>query len=122
MHAGFLPLRGHLPMNISRPVIKRVLTPDVEANVRRIEAIFAEALRAHGGPFLFGRFSAADAMYAPVVCRLHTYDVPVSAGTRAYMDAVRALPALQEWIAAARKETWVFAEDEVDWPNVLRMP
>ena len=120
MHAGFLPLRGHLPMNISRPVIKRALTPEVEANARRIETIFAECLDRYGGPFLFGAFSAADAMYAPVVSRLHTYDVAVSAGTRVYMQTVMALPAWQEWSAAARKETWVFAEDEVDWPTVLR--
>jgi glutathione S-transferase len=121
MHAGFGPLRGHLPMNFARPVIKRALTREVEANVARIEAIFAECLSRSRGPFLFGAFSAADAMYAPVVSRLHTYDVAVSAGTRAYMDAMMALPAWQAWSAAARKEPWVFAEDEVDWPQVPRV-
>jgi glutathione S-transferase len=121
MHAGFGPLRGHLPMNFSRPVTKRALTPEVEANVARIEAIFAECRQRYGGPFLCGAFSAADAMYAPVVSRLHTYDVAVSAGTRASMHAMMALPAWQEWWAAARKETWVFAEDEVDWPNVPKI-
>ena len=120
MHAGFVPLRGHLPMNISRPVIARALTPEVEANVRRLEAIFAECLRLYGAPFLFGAFSAADAMYVPVLSRLYTYDVPISAETRAYMHAVMELPAWKEWSDAARKETWVFAEDEVDWPKVLR--
>ncbi|HUL90009.1 MAG TPA: glutathione S-transferase family protein [Pseudolabrys sp.] len=125
MHAGFLPLRRLMPMNMWRPVIKRELTPEAAANVQRIEAIWAEC-RAHhgqksGGPFLFGRFGAADAMYAPVVARLHTYGVAVTPTTRVYMDAVMALPAWREWHAAALKETWVLAEDEVDWPMVRRV-
>ena len=122
MHAGFLPLRKLLPMNMWRPVIKRELTPEAAANVARIEAIWNDgrARFGKGGPFLFGRFGAADAMYAPVVARLHTYAVAVGAGTRAYMDAVMALPAWREWHDAAVKEPWVLAEDEVDWPTVLQ--
>ncbi len=122
MHAGFLPLRRLLPMNMWRPVIKRDLTPEAAANVARIEAIWNEC-RTHfgkGGPFLFGRFGAADAMYAPVVARLHTYAVAVGASTRAYMDAVMALPAWREWYEAAVKEPWVLAADEVDWPTVRK--
>ncbi len=123
MHGGFLPLRRHLPMNMWRPVIKRDLTAEADANVRRIEAMWADcrARLGQGGPFLFGRYGAADAMYAPVVARLHTYGVDVGAGTRAYMDAVMALPAWREWHAAALKETWVLAGDEVDWPTVRRV-
>jgi glutathione S-transferase len=125
MHAGFIPLRRHLPMNMWRPVIKRELTPEATANVQRIETIWAECRSLHarknGGPFLFGRFGAPDAMFAPVVARLHTYDVDVTATTRAYMDAVMALPAWREWYAAALNETWVLAEDEVDWPTVRRV-
>jgi glutathione S-transferase len=127
MHGGFLPLRRHLPMNMWRPVIRRELTPEVAANVARIETMWADC-RARfgqkagtGGPFLFGRFGAADAMYAPVVARFHTYDVTVAAGTRAYMEAVMALPAWREWHAAALKEPWVLAEDEVDWPTVRKV-
>jgi glutathione S-transferase len=74
-----------------------------------------------GGPFLFGTFGAADAMYAPVVSRFHTYDVAVGPSARAYMDAVMALPAWAEWYAAALKEPWVLPEDEVDWPQVLKV-
>jgi glutathione S-transferase len=59
-------------------------------------------------------------MYAPVVARLHTYAVEVGAPSRAYMEAVMALPAWAEWTAAARKEPWVLPHDEVDWPKVLR--
>jgi len=123
MHAGFLPLRRHLPMNMWRPVMKRELTPEAAANMRRIEAMWSDCRVRHGksgGPFLFGRFGAADAMYAPVVARFHTYDVAVEAQTRGYMEAVMALPAWREWQAAALKETWVLAEDEVDWPTVRR--
>ena len=123
MHGGFLPLRRHLPMNMWRPVIKRDLTPDAAANVARVEAMWADCRNRFGasGQFLFGHFGAADAMYAPVVSRLHTYGVGVSADTRAYMDAVMALPAWREWYAAALKEPWVLAEDEVDWPAVRRV-
>ncbi|HEY1472519.1 MAG TPA: glutathione S-transferase family protein [Pseudolabrys sp.] len=123
MHAGFLALRRLLPMNMWRPVIKRDLTAEAEINVRRIEALWADcrARFASGGPFLFGRFGAADAMYAPVVARLHTYAVAIGAGTRAYMDAAMALPAWREWHAAALKESWVLAEDEVDWPTVRKV-
>jgi glutathione S-transferase len=85
MHAGFGPLRRHLPMNMWRPVTPRQLTPEVETNVRRIEAIWTDCRRGYGadGGFLFGGFGAADAMYAPVVSRFHTYGVEVGATARA---------------------------------------
>jgi glutathione S-transferase len=123
MHAGFVPLRRALPMNMWRPVMLRELAPDVQSNVRRIEAIWTDCRTRFGasGAFLFGSFGAADAMYAPVVSRFHTYDVEVNAVARAYMGAVMALPAWAEWRAAALQEPWVLAEDEVDWPKVLRV-
>jgi glutathione S-transferase len=112
-------------MNMWRPVIKRDLTPETAANVRRIELMWSECRARYGdkaaGPFLFGAFGAADAMYAPVVARLHTYGVDVGATTKSYIDAVMALPAWRQWHAAALKETWVLAEDEVDWPTVRRV-
>ena len=122
MHAGFLPLRRLLPMNMWRPVIKRELTPEVVANVRRIETSWSDcrARFGQGGPFLFGRYGAADAMYAPVVWRFHTYAVEVSDAGRAYMAAMMALPAWREWRDAARREPSVLEHDEVDWPTVLR--
>ena len=122
MHAGFVPLRRACPMNMWRPVKKRELNDETLADVRRIEAIWGECRTRYGagGSFLFGAFGAADAMYAPVVARFHTYDVEVGTAARAYMAAVMALPAWAEWGAAARKEPWVLPEDEVDWPNVLK--
>ena len=122
MHAGFVPLRRHCPMNMWRPAKKRDLPEDVVANVQRIDALWSDCRRrfGSGGPFLFGAFGAADAMYAPIVSRFHTYAVEVSDPAQAYMQAVMALPAWAAWRAAALKETWVLAEFEVDWPNVLR--
>jgi len=122
MHAGFLPLRRHLPMNVRRPVKSRPLDDGAKGDVARIETIWNECRAQFGasGPFLYGRFSAADAMYAPVVWRFHTYAVGVSAATRTYMDAVLALPASREWHEAGRGEPWVLEHDEVDWPEVLR--
>jgi glutathione S-transferase len=123
MHAGFVPLRKYLPMNLWRPVMVRELPEDVAANVARINAMWTDCRTRFGreGPFLFGRFGVVDAMYAPVVARFHTYSVPVSGGARAYMDAVMALPAWAEWKAAALRETWILPQDEPDWPTVLRV-
>jgi glutathione S-transferase len=123
MHAGFVPLRRELPMNFWRPVKPRTLTAQAQANVRRIDGMWTDCRNRFGagGPFLFGSFGAADAMYAPVVSRFQTYGVEVGPSARAYMDAVMALPAWAEWRAAALKEPWVLAEDEVDWPTVLRL-
>lgn len=108
MHAGFQALRQHCPMNFVRPVRKLALTEAVEADVARIEAAWAHARKTYGkaGPFLFGRFSAADAMFAPVVNRLHIYDIPVSRGTRDYMAAMMALPAWKAWATDAEAEEW----------------
>jgi glutathione S-transferase len=124
MHAGFLPLRRSCPMNMWRPVKKLALNDETNANVRRIDAMWADCRTRYGagGPFLFGPFTAADAMYAPVVSRLHTYAIEVGPVARAYMAAVMALPAWREWREAALKEPWVLPEDEPDWPEVLREP
>ncbi len=118
MHAGFQPLRRQLPMNMWRPVKPRALDAEAAANVARIDAIWSECLAKFGGPFLFGKFGAADAMFAPVVSRFHTYGVEVGAVARSYMSAVMALPAWSKWRAAALREPWVLPNDEVDWPEV----
>ena len=122
MHSGFVPLRRACPMNMWRPVMKRELGPEVLANVTRIDAMWSDCRKRFGaaGPFLFGTFTAADAMYAPVVSRFHTYAVDVSGSSRDYMEAMMALPAWKEWHAAGIKEEWVLEEDEVDWPKVLK--
>ena len=109
-------------MNFWRPVRKMVLSDDVAANVRRIDALWTDcrARFGAGGAFLFGKFSAADAMYAPVVSRFHTYGIEVGAMSRLYMDTMMALPAYVAWRAAGVKEPWVLPQDEPDWPMVLK--
>lgn len=115
MHAGFQALRKEAPMNIRRTPAAATLSDAARADASRIEALWADCRREFGagGPFLFGAFGAADAMFAPVVNRLHAYKVPVSAQTRAYMDAVMALPAWQELEAESRAEPWTVPSDEV---------
>jgi len=120
MHGGFAALRNECPMNFWRPVKRRELSADALADVARIDAMWSECRVRYGGPFLFGAFGAADAMYAPVVSRFHTYAVEVGERSRAYMDAVMALPAWREWKEAALKEPWILPYDEPDWPTVLR--
>lgn len=117
MHAGFLPLRRACPMNMRRPPKAIALDDDVRANVARIEAMWADCRERFAdtgaGPFLFGAFGAADAMYAPVVSRFRTYAVPVGPQTQAYMVAVETLPAYAEWLDAARAEPWIRPKDEI---------
>jgi glutathione S-transferase len=122
MHAGFVPLRRHCAMNMARPPKKRELPSEVQSDVARIEQMWTDcrARFGKGGPFLFGAAGAADAMYAPVVSRFHTYDIGVGEIARAYMQAVMALPAWSEWESAARQEGWILPRGEVDWPNVSR--
>jgi glutathione S-transferase len=120
MHAGFIALRNACTMNFWLPPRPRPQSEEVMTNVARIEAIWRDcrARFGSGGPFLFGSFSAADAMYAPVVARFYNYGLPVGRETHAYMDAVMALPAWIEWREAAFKEPWVMQHNEPDWPLV----
>ncbi|MBV8963387.1 MAG: glutathione S-transferase family protein [Hyphomicrobiales bacterium] len=124
MHAGFQPLRGHCPMNLWRPVERLALTAEVEANVARVTEIWRAARErfGNGGPFLFGSFGAADAMFAPIATRFHTYDIPCDSVSRAYIQAIHGHPAFKAWRDAAFKETLVIEQDEVDWPKVKRVP
>jgi glutathione S-transferase len=116
MHSGFHALRGLLPMNMRRKIKKRELTPEASADVARLEQAFGQARAEFGraGGFLFGDFSAADAMFAPVVNRLHVYDVAVTASTRTYMDAMMALSAWQNWSTQAEAEPWTIGKYEAD--------
>ncbi len=114
MHAGFMALRSACPMNMRRPRRKVELSDQVKADVARIEALWKSCREAYGrgGKFLFGKFSNADAMYAPVVNRFEVYELPTSKHTRAYMEAVMALPAWAEWKRAGEAEPWVIEADE----------
>lgn len=114
MHSGFRSLRGAMPMNIRNQHPGKGYTPDVAKDIARIETIWREARRefGQGGPFLFGAFCAADAMFAPVAMRFNTYHPPLAADTLAYCDAVTRAPGVSAWMAEAVRETEFVAEDE----------
>jgi glutathione S-transferase len=106
MHSGFQALRQNMFMNIRRRMPSRGRTPEALADIERIVAIW-NGCRSHyaaGGPFLFGAFSIADAMYAPIALRFQTYAVSVDGAAGIYARTLLALPALQEWVAAAHAE------------------
>ena len=116
MHSGFAALRGACPMNFRRPVEVLPLAGTVRADVARISAIWGEARTAHGqsGPYLYGEWSAADMMFAPVVSRFRTYGIDGGEAAAAYMEAVQAHPHYAEWREEGLKEAWVVPSDEID--------
>lgn len=120
MHAGFQALRQMCPMNLGKRFASRDLTSDAADNVRRIEGMWSDCRRRFGGggDFLFGAFSAADAMYAPVVTRLDTYQVSVATATRQYMNSVLAHPAFVKWRTEALAEPWIVPHYDEGWTPV----
>lgn len=106
MHSGFVALRTNMPMNICGSLPGKGRTEDTLRDIERIKTIWRDARdrSGGGGDFLLGRFSIADAMFAPVVTRFRTYGVELDPVCTAYSDAVRALPAMQDWAAAAQAE------------------
>lgn len=114
MHSGFGEVRNHMPMNIRKVKPGAGATPGALADIARIDALWRECLAASGGPFLFGEFTIADAMYAPVVMRFNSYQPKLSPEAAAYVQRVSALPVVAEWVEAARRETHIVADDERD--------
>jgi glutathione S-transferase len=115
MHAGFSALRAAMPMNLRKSLPGRGRGRDVEDDIERICALWADcrARYGSGGPFLFGDFCAADVMYTPVATRFRTYAVALDDVCQAYVDAVLARPDYLDWHAAALEEPWVIPEDEI---------
>ncbi len=113
MLSGFRALRSACPMNIRRTPAEIDLPDGVMDDVARIETIWKGLLARSGGPFLFGDFSGADAMYAPVVNRLEIYRLTADETVNGYMARMKAHPAWQKWQAAALAEPWIVPEDEV---------
>ncbi len=110
MHSGFASMRGALPMNIKAHFSGFKVWSRAQADIDRVLAIWKDCLENYGGPYLFGKQPCiADAMYAPVVTRFMTYDVKLDKQAAAYCKLMMALPALQEWVEAARAEP-----DEID--------
>ncbi|GAA3961274.1 glutathione S-transferase family protein [Allohahella marinimesophila] len=113
MHAGFASLREAMPMNC-RASGRRVLISDALArDIERIDALWSQMLQRHGGPWLFGEFSIADCMFAPVVFRFSTYAVDISSLSRTYMDTALAHPAMLDWLSQARAEAATIDRSEV---------
>jgi glutathione S-transferase len=114
MHSGFAALRNECGMNLHRPVRAIALSADARANIARIQQIWIECREryAKSGPFLFGSFGGADAMFAPVVHRFRTYAIEVAPEATHFMDAMMALPAFREWTSAGLAETLVIEKFE----------
>jgi glutathione S-transferase len=114
MHAGFAALRSECPMNVRRPPARLELTAQAQADVRRIQQIWAQCREAYRklGPFLFGFFSIADAMYAPVVFRFYNYAITTDPVSEEYSKTILGLPVIQEWIEVSRREPWTIAASE----------
>lgn len=114
MHGGFSALRTHAPMNLRASHPGKVDLDAVRKDLHRIETLWGGLLARSGGPYLFGAFSAADAMFAPLATRLRTYDLPVSDTAGRYVEAIYALPAFQDWLSMALQEPWIVDDDEID--------
>jgi glutathione S-transferase len=114
MHSGFAALRNECGMNLHRPVGAIALSDDARADIARVQQIWIECRKRHGraGPFLFGSFGGADAMFAPVVHRFRTYAIATAPEVRDYMAAMMSLPAFQEWTRAGLAETLVIDKFE----------
>lgn len=112
MHSGFTGLRNDMPMIVDASLPGKGHTPAALADAAAVQALWTNELSAHGGPFLFGAWSAADAYFAPVVMRFTTYAVPVSAVMQGYMDAVKAHPAVVQWVTRAKAERIYVEKDE----------
>jgi glutathione S-transferase len=114
MHSGFAALRNECGMNLHRPVGAIMLSANARADIARIQQIWIDCRERHekSGPFLFGAFGGADAMFAPVVHRFRTYAIEVAPAVRRYMDTMMSLPAFEEWTRAGLAETLVIEKFE----------
>jgi glutathione S-transferase len=114
MHSGFQGLRDKMPMNIKGSYPGKGLTPESKKDIERVVALWGECREKYGagGPLLFGKFSIADAFFAPVVMRFRSYGVETPRAAQEYCAAVQALPAVREWMEAALKEKKFVAADE----------
>ena len=115
MHSGFSALRTNMPMNVRGNLPGKGRAPGVQEDINRISAIWRDCRTRFGqnGPYLFGAFSIADAMYAPVASRFVTYQVDLDADAKAYVNTLWADPAMAAWVEGARREPWVIEKSEL---------
>lgn len=112
MHAGFQALRANCPMDVKAKRKPKDNPPQLQKDVERIQSIWEGCRQEHkkAGPFLFGHFTVADAMYAPVAFRFDTYGISLSGESKQYLETMLQVPAMQEWAEAGKKETWVIED------------
>jgi len=115
MHSGFHNLRSALPMNLKAHFPGFSVWSGAQGDIDRVVAIWRECLDAYGGPYLFGKLSLADAMYAPVCARFLTYDVKLDPDCAAYCDTIMSWPAMMDWVAAAKLEPDELEELDVEF-------
>jgi glutathione S-transferase len=115
MHSGFTAIRGAMPFNCRASGRRVPISAETQKEIERVQALWRDCREQYGkgGPWLFGRFSIADAMYIPVAGRFVTYSVTLGAVAQAYAEAALHHPAVEEWIAAAKQETEVMISNEV---------
>jgi glutathione S-transferase len=120
MHSSFSALRSEMPMNCRRRFPGFALSEQGRRDVDRLFAVWRYCRTRYGqqGPWLFGGFTVADCMFAPVVMRLVSYEIALDATARDYVDTLYASEAAREWVELGRLETEVIEEDEADWPSV----
>ncbi|HYX39414.1 MAG TPA: glutathione S-transferase family protein [Oligoflexus sp.] len=104
MHSGFAAMRQQMSMNVNKRFATPALSDDTQGDLKRVFEIWNDCLARSGGPFLFGSFSIADAMFAPVTTRLTTYSIPLTGAIEKYVQTIAALPAMREWIQGAQAE------------------
>ncbi|MCB6182219.1 glutathione S-transferase family protein [Leeia sp. TBRC 13508] len=114
MHSGFMSVRQHMPMNVKGSYPGEGLSNDVQKDIDRIVTIWQDCRQKHGaaGPWLFGQFSIADAMYAPIAFRFKTYGVKLPTEAETYLNTLLSHPSMQEWVADALKEPWTISAAE----------
>ena len=117
MHSSFMAIRNTLPMNCRKNIVYAPITAELQVDIERICQIWQECLSKSNGPFLFGEFSIADAMYAPIVLRFKSYNIKVGESESNYMRTILALKSLQEWISVGLDEKEVIIEAEVNCPQ-----
>ena len=119
MHASFSAMRNEMPMNCRRYFPGYQISADANKDINRIQLIWNHCRQNYGsaGPWLFGRFSIADAMYAPVVMRFRSFDVELDNVSQAYCDTMNTSAAVIEWVENGRMEHETVSEDEIDWPG-----
>ena len=119
MHSGFATIRTQMSMNIRLAVVHAMASEALRSEVRRVQEIFATCLARSGGPYLFGQFSVADAMYAPVVMRFRSYGVPLDAPCEAYRETIVRNPAVARWISDANAEAEIIPDYETECRKYL---